>query len=162
VKRIACQLTHPTALAVAAALLAFIVLASPSPSCAASPEAGPAVASGKASKAERVEARIKQLYTKLKITQAQEELWNKVAQSMRDNAKTMEELIKARSEKAGTMNAVEDLKSYGEIAQAHADGIKTFVPIFEPLYASMSDAQKKDADRLFHHQGHKKSKAKRK
>ena len=99
-KRMACQFTYPTTLAVAVAvLLAFIVLASASPSLAASPEPGMATA-GKASKTERVEVRIKELHTKLKITPAQEELWNNVTQAMRDDAKTMEALIKARSEKA--------------------------------------------------------------
>lgn len=152
-KRIAYQFTYPTALAVAAVLLAFLVLASASPSRAASPEPGVAKA-GTASKTDRVEARIKELHTKLKITAAQEELWNNVAQAMRDNAKTMEDLIRTRSEKASTMTAVEDLKSYGELTQAHADSVKTFIPIFEPLYASMSDSQKKDADILFHPQSH--------
>jgi len=158
-KRIACQFTYPTALAVAVVLLAFMVLASPSPSRAASPEPGLATA-GTALKADRVEERIKDFHTKLKITPAQEELWNNVIQVMRDNAKTMEALIKARSEKASTMTAVDDLKSYGEIAEAHADGLKKFIPVFEPLYASMSDAQKKNADTLFQHQGPPKSKAK--
>ena len=159
-KRITCQFTYPTALAVAVALLAFIVLASPSPAWAASPEPGMATA-GTASKADRVEARIKELHTKLKITPAQEELWNNVAQTMRDNAKTMEALIKARSEKAGTMTAVDDLKSYSEIAEAHADGLKKFIPAFEPLYAGMSDAQKKSADTLFRQHGRmKKAKGK--
>jgi protein CpxP len=157
-KRITRQFTYPTALAVAAVLLAFMVLASPSPSRAAPPEPDLATA-GTVSKADPVEARIKELRTKLKITPAQEELWNKVTKVMRDSAKTMDALIKARSEKASTMTAVEDLKSYGEIAEAHADGIKEFIPVFEPLYASMSDAQKKDADKLFHH-GPAKSKAK--
>ena len=98
-KRIARQFTYPTALAVAAVLLAFMVFASPSPSRAASPEPGMATA-GRVSKVDRVEARIKELQTKLKITPAQEELWNKVTQVMRDDAKTMEALIKARSENA--------------------------------------------------------------
>ena len=114
----------------------------------------------KASKADRVEARIKELHTKLMITPEQEEAWNKVAQVMRDNAKTMEELIKARSEKAPTMTALDDLKSYRAIAQAHADGLKKFIPVFEPLYAGMSDAQKKNADTLFRQHGQTKSKAK--
>ena len=135
------------------------VLVSSVPLHAASSESGLATA-GTASKTDRVEVRIKELNTKLKITPAQEELWNNVTQVMRDNAKTMEALIKARSEKAGTMTAVEDLKSYGEIAEAHADGIKKFIPVFEPLYASMSDAQKKSADTLFRHHGPRKSKAK--
>ncbi len=150
-KRIAHQFTYPTVLAVAAVLLAFMVLAGTTPSLAASP---------KASKADRVEARIKELHTKLMITPEQEEAWNGVAQVMRDDAKTMEALIKTRTESASTMTAVNDLKSYGEIAQAHADGIKNFTTVFEPLYAGMSDAQKKTADTLFRQHGHMKSKAK--
>ena len=160
-KRIACQFTYPTVLAVAVVFLAFMVLASPSPSRAASSEPDMAT-SGKVSRPDRVEARIKELQTKLKITPAQEELWNNVTQVMRDNAKTMEALIKARSEKASTMTAIDDLKSYGEIVEAHADGIRKFIPAFEPLYAGMSDAQKKAADTLFRHHERTKSKAKRK
>jgi periplasmic protein CpxP/Spy len=152
-KRIANQFAYPTVLAVAAVLLAFMVLSSATPSIAASHGA---------SKADRVEARIKELHTKLMITPEQEEAWNGVAQAMRDDAKTMEELIKARTENASTMSAVDDLKSYGEIAQAHADGLKNFTSVFEPLYAGMSDAQKKTADTLFRHHGHMKSKAKAK
>jgi periplasmic protein CpxP/Spy len=156
------KFAYPTVLALATAvLLAFIVLATASPSIAASPEPGMATA-GKASKTERVEARIKELHTKLKITPAQEGLWDNVTKVMRDNAITMEALIKARSEKAGTANAVDDLKSYSGIAEAHADGLKKFIPVFEPLYASMSDSQKKDADTLFHHRGRTKGKGKAK
>jgi len=58
------------------------------------------------------------------------------------------------------MTAIDDLKSYGEIAEAHANGIKNFTSVFEPLYTGMSDAQKKTADTLFRHHGHMKSKAK--
>ncbi len=160
-KRIACKFTFPTLFAVAVVFLAFMVLASPSPSLAASSEPGMATA-GKVSRSEGVEARIKELQTKLKITPAQEDLWNNVTQVMRDNAKTMEALIKARSEEASTMTAIDDLKSYGGIVEAHADAIRKFIPAFEPLYASMSDAQKKAADTLFRHHGPTKSKAKRK
>ena len=79
---------------------------------------------------------------------------------MRDNAKTMDALITARDENAKNMTAVDDFKSYGEINQAHADGIKKFIPVFEALYDSMSDAQKKNADVVFANRGHTKSKAK--
>jgi len=158
-KEITNQFLYPTALAVAAVLLAFMVLTSPSPARAASGDQGPAT-SVATPRSDRVEARIKELHTKLNITPAQEQLWNNVAQVMRDNAKTMEALIKARSEKAPTMTAIDDLKSYGEIAEAHADGLKKFIPAFEPLYAGMSDAQKKSADTLFRQHGRTKSKAK--
>ena len=95
------------------------------------------------------EARIRDLHAKLKITPAQENLWSNVTAVMRDNAKTMEPLRKARYDKAPTMTAVEDFTSYAEIADAHADGIKRFVPAFTALYDSMSDAQKKTTDTLF-------------
>jgi len=70
----------------------------------------------------------------------------------------MEPLIKARTENAKTMTAVDDLKSYSEITDAHADGIKKFTPVFATLYDSMSDAQKKQADALFRHGDRKVSK----
>ena len=113
---------------------------------------GPVIAA-KATSAERVEARIKDMHAKLKITQAQEEQWAKVAKVMRDNEKAMEPLINKRIEKAKTMNAIDDLKSYGEITDAHADAIKRFTPIFATLYAGMSDAQKKDSDTMFRRVG---------
>lgn len=47
------------------------------------------------------------------------------------------------------MTAVEDIKSYAEIAGAHADDLKKFAPVFEALYNSMSDEQKKNADTIF-------------
>ena len=136
------QFTYTAARAVAAAaLVATIAFAS-----------GPAIAA-KPSGEDRVEARITSMHAKLKITQAQEDQWTKVAQVMRDNEKAVEPLIKARRENGKTMTAVDDLKSYGEITDAHADGIKKFTPVFAALYAGMSDAQKQEADALFRHGG---------
>ena len=105
---------------------------------------------------DRVELRIKDMHQKLKITAAQEEQWGKVKQVMLDDAKNMDNLTQARADHAKDMNAVDNLKSYGEISDAHADGIKKLIPVFADLYASMSDAQKKEADALFrrHGRGH--------
>src|ERR1035437_3947231 len=136
------QFTYAAARALAAAVLVATIAFAPGPGFAA-----------KASSEDRVETRIKDMHGKLKITQAQEDQWAKVAQVMRDNEKTIEPLIKARVENAKTMTAVDDLKSYAEITDAHADGIKKFTPVFETLYASMSDAQKKEADVLFRRGG---------
>jgi protein CpxP len=138
--------TAPATVA-AATLRAPVMLAQATPAPAATPRM-PATAS-KASTVDPVEARIKDLHARLKITPAQEDLWNNVTQVMRENAKTMDALRKARSEKAQTMTAVEDFKTYGEITEVHADGIKKFVPVFSALYDSMSDAQKKNADTIF-------------
>ena len=111
---------------------------------------------------DRIEERLKQLHSQLRITSAQEPQWNAYAQVMRDNAAAMDQsaqqenqLIKTRADK-GTMSAVDDLKAYEAAVDAHAqrvqqysDGLKKLEPAFESLYASMSDSQKKTADAMF-------------
>ena len=138
------RIGHPFTFAIARAVTASAFVA------AIALASAPVIAA-KASVAQRVEARITQMHAKLKITQAQEDQWAKVAQMMRDNEKAIEPLINARIDNAKTMTAVDDLKSWGEITDAHADGIKKFTPVFATLYDSMSDAQKKEADTLFRH-----------
>ena len=122
---------------------------------AASPEPTAQSASIAAHADARVEARIKDLHSRLGITSAEEGQWNNVAQVMRDNANTMVSLIQERAGQGSTMTAVEDLKSYAAIAQAHADGVAKFAPAFGALYDSMSDAQKQNADGIFRARGHK-------
>ena len=138
------QFTFPGARAVAAAmLLSTIVLARPLP--ATSEDFAPAPA------AALVEARIKELHSKLHVTTAQETQWNNVAQMMRDNAKAMVSLQKDRAQdaKSTDMNAVDVFKSYSAVIDAHADGIHKFIPVFQAFYDTMSEAQKKTADALF-------------
>ena len=113
-----------------------------------------AFAADKDAHEDRTELRIQDMHTKLKITPAQKEQWAKVADAMLDNAKAMDTLTQSREDHEKGMTAVDDLKSYGEIAEAHADGVKKLTPVFADLYASMSDAQKKEADELFRHGDH--------
>ncbi len=98
---------------------------------------------------EHVETRIKTLHDKLMITPDQESAWSDVAKAMRDNETQIGDLIKQRHENAGNLTAVEDLQSYQAIAQAHADGLKNVISAFSSLYDSMSDDQKKNADKVF-------------
>lgn len=111
----------------------------------------PAAAATNGSDQARIETRIKDMHDKLKITTTEEDQWAKVADVMRDNATKMDELNNSRRANANAMNAVDDLKSYGQIVDAHSDEIKKFAAAFSPLYASMPDAQKADADELFRH-----------
>lgn len=108
---------------------------------------------------QKIEARITDLHDKLKITPDQESKWKDVTDVMRENTATMRPLIEARKANEATSTAVDDMKSYSEIASAHADGAKKFASAFEPLYNSLSDAQKKTADAMFrkhaHEEGHK-------
>ena len=102
-----------------------------------------------------VEKHIEELHGSLKITAAQEAQWGEVANTMRQNAKEMDRVIDKRVATASSATAVDDLKAYGEIAQAHANGIKKLATSFSGLYSVMSDEQKKTADAAFsHHGGH--------
>jgi hypothetical protein len=137
----------------AATLLGVVVLASPvmagnskTIAVASSSQAMPSPASADSN---AVEARIKELHKKLHITAAQKPQWDNLAQVMRDNAQAMSDLKKQRASDAQTMNAVDVVKSYESVIEAHEDGMKKFVPPFEALYNTMSDAQKKTADSLF-------------
>jgi LTXXQ motif family protein len=142
------RFTNSAVRAVAVALFATLALA-----------AGPVLAA-KDSPEARAEARIDDMHAKLNIQSGQEEQWGKVAQVMRDNAVVMETLIKQRKEHSKGMTAIDDLKSYGDITEAHLDGIKKLTPVFATLYAGMSDGQKQEADYLFSHGGRKHSKSK--
>lgn len=115
---------------------------------AASPEAMGSPAPEPAGNAP-VEARINELHKRLEITDAQSAQWDAVAQVMRENAQAMVDLQKQRAENAKSMNAVDVVKSYAEVIRAHEEGMKKFIPVFETLYNSLSDAQKKIADSMF-------------
>ena len=134
------------------ALGTFIVVAGPNPAFAQ--DAGTkAVSADPTDKAatkpvDKAEQRIKELHSKLHITQAEEPQWQGLVQVMRDNAQQMSSLIAQRDQNSGT-TAVDNLKSYEEITDAHADGLKKLVPAFKSLYDALSDEQKKVADTLF-------------
>ena len=146
--------THRTVRAVGAAatLLGAVVLASPvfaASGEAQSPAQQAMAAPADSSAMAPVEARIKTLHQQLHITEAQKPQWDALAQVMRTNAQAMVDLQKQRAVDSNSESAVEVIKSYEAVIDAHEDGMKKFVPPFEALYNSMSDAQKKTADSLF-------------
>jgi protein CpxP len=145
---------------VAAAALGAVLLASPGLAIAQAAPAAPAAPTATAAPAAKtapsrmapgaaIETRITALHSQLEITAAQESSWNAFAQVMRDNAKNTGALIVAREKKAKTMTAAEDVHAYQAIAQAHADDLAKLATAFDTLYATMSDAQKKNADHVF-------------
>jgi periplasmic protein CpxP/Spy len=109
----------------------------------------PATTAPTPSESSRVEARIKELHNRLHITAAQQTQWDNLVQVMRDNANAMYALEKQRGQNASDMTAVDAVKSYQEVIQAHEAGMEKFLPAFEALYESMSDSQKKVADAMF-------------
>lgn len=152
------QFAFPTKLfVVMAAFLSTIFFANVNLSFAASGN-NKSSAVVKTTAVDQTEARIKQLQDALKITSAQKGLWNNLTQVMRENAKEMDALSKGKAENMKTMNAVELVKFHSEIAEAHLNQLKKFIPPFEALYASMSDQQKKITDTIFRTGKHEKLK----
>lgn len=98
---------------------------------------------------QRVEARIKQLHAQLHITSAQEPQWDQFAQTMRDNARDIDEAAMRRAQQFPTMTAVENMQSYEKLAEAHVQHLQKLIPTFQAVYDAMSPDQKKVADQVF-------------
>jgi hypothetical protein len=106
---------------------------------------------GRMIRGESPEGRIKHLHDQLKITPDQETEWTHVAQVMLDNASAIDGAVKNRTGMANGMTAIDDLRSYQTIVEAHAEGIKKLAIAFKPLYEAMPEAQQKHADAVFAH-----------
>ncbi len=96
-----------------------------------------------------VERHVTDLRRRLAITPAQQTQWDAFAGVMRQNAQRMQTAYTGRAAKAASMSAVDDIRSYAELARAHADDLQRLVTPFEALYASMSPEQKAAADKVF-------------
>ena len=100
--------------------------------------------------ADHVEGRIAFLKTELKITDAQQPLWNAVADAMRASAKDMAEMMTAmRSTMQQSSGTLPDKLAAREKAMtAHLDALRKLKAAVDPLYAALSDDQKQTADQL--------------
>ena len=95
------------------------------------------------------EGRVAFLKAELKITDAQLPLWNAVADAIRANAKGMSEMMSGmmgRSQSTATLP--EKLASREKMMTAHLEALRKFKAAVDPLYAALSDEQKKTADEL--------------
>ena len=120
------------------------------PSAFAQNNAAPSVpARHVASAADRVEQRIASLHARLGITPAEQPLWDKFAQVMRDNAQKLSETAGDRAAKLKDMNASDNMQSYAQLAMVHAQDLQNLSAAFQPLYASLSPEQQHEADTMF-------------
>jgi periplasmic protein CpxP/Spy len=94
------------------------------------------------------EARIKYLHDRMRITAEQEEPWDRVAQAMRDNPQSFMPFLKERLRAMTTGSAPELLHVYQALGEAQVDSLRRIIGAFEPLYASLSESQKKIADAI--------------
>jgi hypothetical protein len=145
-----------------AALMGATFLASPLTPARANPASPPlqlaqsapqktqAATQATSDKADTVEARITSLHAELKITPAEDAMWNGVAQAMRENVANLEKLVaEKRTQAPQNMTALDDLTTYQKFAQAHVDGLKNLTSAFTSLYDAMPAAQKTNADLVF-------------
>src|ERR1700747_3030634 len=98
------------------------------PPAVSSPLAGHPVAGKNAE--ERVEHRINELHAQLRITPAERPQWDKFAEVMRENARDMDQAFIQRSQQFQSMNALQNMQSYQQIADAHAKHLQKLVPAF--------------------------------
>ncbi len=98
---------------------------------------------------QRVEEHIKQLHAQLRITPAEQPQWEQFASVMRENARAMDRQFAQRVQQYPTMNALQNMRSYQQIAEAHARGLQKLVPAFENLYNAMPEQQKLLTDQVF-------------
>jgi len=98
---------------------------------------------------QHVEGRLAFLKTELKITAAQEPQWSKFADAVRGVAQNargaMQQMMQGRQQ---SKSATDVLNGYEKMLTVRLDAVRQVKGAFEPLYATMSDDQKKVADEL--------------
>jgi hypothetical protein len=98
--------------------------------------------------ADPVEGQLAEIKKRLSITPAQQSQFDQFAGVVKQNAQDMEAMMQKAGQSA-EQSAVEGLRSAASFAQTEADNLKRLVPALEGLYASLTDQQKRTADKLF-------------
>jgi hypothetical protein len=92
----------------------------------------------------RIEGRIAFLRAELKITNAQAAAFDAVANAMRENDREMRAAFEARRQQRGQqVNVLDRLDQRQKGAEAMASATGRLKAAWGPLYASLSDDQKK-------------------
>jgi hypothetical protein len=84
--------------------------------------------------AARVETRIKELHAHIGVTQVEAARWDKFDQVMRDNASDMDRILSEWAQRFPSMNALQDMQSYQQVAEAHAQHLQKLVAVFQQQF----------------------------
>jgi len=95
-----------------------------------------------------VEGRIAELKAELKITDAQSPQWDRFAEALRGVGKTMGEMHQQMMQSGQSSALPERLARREKMLTAHLASVKSLEEALQPLYASLSDEQKKIADKM--------------
>jgi LTXXQ motif family protein len=97
-----------------------------------------------------IDGRLAYIKAELKVTDAQESLWNAYAAAARDNAKTMVARCTTMMGKRDSQVSLPDrLDQNEQLMAAQLEAMRAMNKTLKPLYAELSDGQKKIADQLF-------------
>ncbi|HTV87958.1 MAG TPA: Spy/CpxP family protein refolding chaperone [Stellaceae bacterium] len=94
------------------------------------------------------EQQFAQLKARLAITPAQETTFNAFAAVMRQNISARSAFLR-RNPPGRRRSAIEELRVQSEAAELDARGLQRLLPVFQALYASLSEPQKRIADQVF-------------
>jgi hypothetical protein len=102
-----------------------------------------------------IEGRVAFLKTELQITPAQEPLWDALAETLRTNARQMAGMMPSGGTHRGGMMAQGEAPSLPErldrqerILTARLEAVRAMKEAVTPLYAALSDVQKRTANEL--------------
>ncbi len=148
---------HTRSLLIAASAMALLAMpamaqtgaTSTGAPAAATPPAAVAPPHAAAHTPAAVEQRVQQLHAQLRITPQEQSQWDAFAQTMRQNADNMRTAIDQRGSQMETMDAAQNMQSYAQLAQVHAQDMQQMASAFQTLYQSMSPEQRQNADQLF-------------
>ena len=102
-----------------------------------------------------IDGRIAYLKAELKITDAQAPQFERVAQAMRQSAQSRDQAMQQmRANRDQPKTALQQLEARTQFAALRAQDSQRFLDAFKPLYASLSDDQKKAADEMLARHGH--------
>ena len=99
--------------------------------------------------ANHIEGRLAYIKAELKITEAQESLWNTYAAAARDNANAMRAHCTTMMSRRSGLSLPDRLEQHEQLMATQLDAIRAMNKALKPFYAALSDDQKKTADQLF-------------
>ena len=97
-----------------------------------------------------IEGRLAYLKTELKITDAQDSLWNAYASAARDNAQAMTTHCTAMMGQRGAtgLSLPDRLDQHEQFMAAQLDAMRTMNKALKPLCAALNDSQKQTANQF--------------
>lgn len=139
---------------VAAGFGGGLAFAQPAPQAGVQPPAVQQQRAERPAPGKYVEGRVAFLKTELKLTQAQQPLFDKLADEMRTGAKAMQEHHAQRQQASTTapaapLSALEKLEKRQAAMKDFTAAQDRYLAAFRPFYQSLSPEQKKTADELF-------------